>query len=163
MHQKYIKKYRLIGKNRKKRGLTLIEIALVLAAIAIIMGILYSTISTDPLDKAKILRVKSSSQTIPILLENYEFENPSLDEGASLEILSKRNPENPGYKPVKKDAVSDPWGNFYHICRDEYGTKQICSYGKDNEMGGEDENEDFILTDESSWPLWLSGTKKEDG
>ena len=150
------------GKRKSKKGLTLIEIAMVLMVIAIIIGIVYANIDTGVIGKAQILKVKSSSQTIPILLERYEFENASLEEGASLDILAKKNPENPSYRPAQKDAVKDPWGNYYFICRDDFGVKQICTYGKDNEMGGEDENADFILTDESTWPLWLTGNQNTE-
>jgi prepilin-type N-terminal cleavage/methylation domain-containing protein len=149
-----------IQKNKKRHGLTLIEIAMVLLVIAIIMGVVYANIDTGVIGKAQILSIKTSAQTIPILIEKYEFENISLNDGDSLKILTEKNPNNPGYRPSKKEAVTDPWGNFYFICRDEAGVKQVCSYGKDNAKGGEKENADFILTDESSWPQWLSTSKK---
>ena len=157
---KFAKK--LLKHNKNRAGITLIEIAMVLLVIAIIMGIVYANIDTSVVGKAQVLRIKTSSQTIPIVVEKYEFENESLEEGTSLEILTQRNPNNPGYRPAKKDAVTDPWGNYYFICRDETGIKQVCSYGKDNQIGGEDENSDFILTDESSWPTWLTGSKNTD-
>jgi hypothetical protein len=41
------------------------------------------------------------------------------------------------------------------MCSDTSGRLHICSYGKDGQVGGEGENQDFYIDDKSSWPDWL--------
>ena len=62
---------------------------------------------------------------------------------------------------MDESLVEDPWGEEYFICLDDFSQKQICSYGADKAPGGQGENQDFFLTDQSSWPTWLSGKAQQ--
>lgn len=148
---------KLASQKSDRKGLTLIELAIVLLVLGIIIGIVFANLDFSLPDKAKALSIRTASTQLAMQLERYEFSNPPLEEGDQLSVLAERNPDNPSWKPLKQEAVKDPWGNPYFICRDEYDTLQICSNGADGKPGGEDQASDFVLTDENTWPAWISG------
>lgn len=156
--RKFGKSLRLMA----RKGLTLVELAIVLLVLGIIIGIVYANLDFTVIDKAQRQAVISSSDTLKMQLEMYESETGNtLNEGDPLSILSQKDPSNPTWSPIKSNAVMDPWKKPYYICNDENGIQQICSKGKDGTEGGDGENADFVLTDESTWPAWLSGKKQE--
>lgn len=150
---------RLFGK-KNRRGLTLVELAIVILVLGVIMTIVYSSLDFGITDDARKLQVQSSSKQLQILWERYEFDNPPLEEGAELTALSENNPDVPGWRPVSRDLIMDPWKKPYFVCTDDQGRRQICSYGADGQPGGEDKSADYYLTDPSSWPTWLSGKRQ---
>lgn len=140
---------------KKRKGLTLFELALVLLVLGIIIGIVYANLDIGVVDKAKKLKIKQvQSKQIPVLIQRYEEEVGPISDGASLEILSKKD-ENSSWQPVDPEILKDPWNQFYVMCSDTQGNLHICTYGKDGQMGGEGENQDFYLDDQSTWPDWL--------
>ena len=144
----------------RNRGITLIELAIALLVIGIIMAIVYGSLDTSVLDSAKKLAVKNQARQLPLQLERYEFENPPLEDGTSLMVLAEKNPDNPGFRPLKKETIMDPWNRPYFICVNLDGFKGICSYGQDGQPGGEGVNQDFNLTEEETWPTWLQAKQK---
>jgi general secretion pathway protein G len=140
-----------------RRGLTLVELAIVILVLGIIMTIVIASLDFGIVDDAKKMQVQYASKTLEISLRRYEMDNPALEDGTRLGILAQRNPNNPTWRPVDDKLVLDPWAQEYFICQDDLGQKQICSYGADRAPGGTGENQDFFLTDKSSWPTWLSG------
>jgi general secretion pathway protein G len=144
-----------------RKGITLVELAIVLLVLGIIMGIVYANLDFGITDDAKRLAVKNSSHQLQMHWERYEFGNPPLEDGISLELLTQKNEQDPTFRPVNRDLVLDPWKRPYFICTDENSQRQICSYGADGIMGGEGQNADYMLTNEASWPEWLRGVKKE--
>lgn len=151
----------MLRKRRSRRGLTLIELAVVMLVLGILMAVLYANIDVGGItDKAKRLAIQTNSTQLEVALERYEFENQPLEEGDALTILSEENPDNPSWRPVKEDMVMDPWKHPYFICTDDEGKKQICTNGADGQPGGEGENQDFYLTKQSSWPEWVKGKKE---
>lgn len=143
-------------KKRIRRGLTLVELAIVLLVLGIIMGIVYANIDLGITDDAVKLQVKTSSKQVPVILQRYEMEYSPLPEGTELTVLSEQDANNPGWRPVDEDAVKDPWGNPYYICSGSRG-RGICSYGEDGQPGGQGRAQDFDLRDRSTWPAWISG------
>ncbi|MDW7975733.1 MAG: type II secretion system protein GspG [Leptospiraceae bacterium] len=142
-------------KFRYRKGLTLFELALVLLVLGIIIGIVYASLDLGVVDKAKVLKVRDvQAKQLPILVSQFEEEVSPLNEGDTLELLTKPHPET-SWKPVDEDTVKDPWNRFYVICSDNEGNLHICSYGKDGQIGGEKENQDFYLDDKNTWPEWL--------
>ncbi len=140
-----------------RKGLTLVELSIVILVLGILMVVLFANLDLGITDKAKKLQVTNASKQLKIWLDQYEYENERLEEGAALTILSQKNPNNPGWKPIDEQSVLDPWKNPYFICSDEAGERQICSLGADGQNGGDGVNADFFLTNSESWPAWLSG------
>ncbi len=153
----------IFGKNKNRvnprRGLTLIELAIVILVLGVIMAIVYGNLSpTDTLRGAKKLQIQSASTLLETNLTRYEIDNGALEDGARLTILSQTTDS---WRGIKNDQVMDPWKNPYFVCFDNASNRQICTYGADGTPGGKGESEDFYITDQSSWPSWLKSTKKK--
>lgn len=141
--------------NSWRKGLTLFELALVLLVLGIIIGVIYANLDIGVVDKAKALKVRDiQSKQLPMLVSLYEEEVGPLNEGDSLELLAKSYPET-NWQPVEVEMLKDPWNRFYFMCSDTEGNLHICTYGKDGQIGGENENQDFFLDDKNTWPKWL--------
>jgi len=153
-----MKKSILRQRRSRRRGLTLVELAIVILVLGIIMGIVYSAIDFGITDDAKKLAVKSAATQLPVYMEKYESENGALQEGDSLQILAENNQET-GWRAIKKDLIMDPWNRPYFLCADQNGNRQICSLGEDGREGGDNKNADYRLTDEATWPAWLGGKR----
>ena len=110
--RKIILKLKQIKKQFKK-GISLIEMAMVLLVMAVIMGIIYGALDTGVVDKAKIMGVKNKARMLPLQIQRYEMENPPLQEGDVLEILKKK---------IRRILLSNPIPkNWYWI----HGTIRI--------------------------------------
>ena len=144
-----------------RRGLTLVELAIVILVLGIIMTIVIANLDFGIIDDAKKMQVTYAAKTLEITMRRYEMDNAALEDGTRLGVLAQKNPNNPSWRPVDEKLVVDPWGQEYFICLDDLGQKQICSYGADRAPGGSGDNQDFFLTDKSSWPAWLSGKNEQ--
>lgn len=146
--------------GRRRSGLTLIELAIVILVLGILFTIVYRSINFGITDDARRLSVQASSKQLSFAWERYEFDHPQLEDNTPLTKLSQKNPDDPAWRPVDENLIMDPWKRPYFICRDENGERQICSYGADGKPGGTGKDSDFFLTDPSHWPAWLSGKKE---
>lgn len=140
-----------------RRGLTLVELAIVILVLGVIMTIVIANLDLGIIDDAKKLQVKNAAKTLEFTMRRYEMDSAALTDGTRLGVLAQKNPNNPGWRPVDESLVMDPWGEEYFICLDDLSQKQICTYGADRQPGGAGEAQDFFLTDKTSWPSWLSG------
>lgn len=145
-----------------RRGLTLVELSIVILVLGILMVVLFANLDIGVADKAQRLQVISASKQLKIWWNQYEYEYNQLEEGTAMSVLSEKSSEAPGWRPVDEQLTMDPWKRPYFICLDENGDRQICSLGADGEAGGEGNNQDFYLTEKSSWPAWLSQKKTEE-
>lgn len=132
-------------RRQRQRGVTLVELLVVLAIMALISAIV--VINVLPLrDQAAVRKTKIDINTIEAALDQYRLDMlnyPSTDEG--LEALRRapadaRRPEN--YRPggyVKGAALLDPWGNpyQYEIPGQHGGAFDLYSLGADGQPGGE--------------------------
>ncbi|MCB1317444.1 MAG: type II secretion system protein GspG [Leptospiraceae bacterium] len=134
-----------------RRGLTLIELAIVILVIGIIMAIVVANLDFGVIDKAQILKVKNSANQVRVNLRIYEMDHSPLQEGQPITAMG-----------INKDAATDPWGEVYVICTDPGGRRQVCSFGADRQPGGEGQDADIYLTDEAQWPAWLKGEVEEE-
>ncbi|MBP7843526.1 MAG: type II secretion system major pseudopilin GspG [Proteobacteria bacterium] len=130
-----------------KKGLTLIEMMLVLALLAIVMSIVgrraISTFFRGQKDAAKIMIQQVQGQ-----LDRYRFDcnrYPSTDQGIkALATAPATPPACPSYDPSgyldgKKTPPKDPWKNeFFYSCED--GMNYVLkSFGPDGVEGGGDD------------------------
>jgi general secretion pathway protein G len=130
-----------------KKGLTLIEMMLVLALLAIVMSIVgrraISTFFRGQKDAAKIMIQQVQGQ-----LDRYRFDcnrYPSTDQGIkALATAPTTPPACPSYDPSgyldgKKTPPKDPWKNdFFYSCED--GMNYVLkSFGPDGVEGGGDD------------------------
>ncbi|MEQ9362936.1 MAG: type II secretion system protein GspG [Leptospirales bacterium] len=145
------------GAGALRRGLTLVELAIVILVLGVIMTIVIANLDLGIIDDAKKLQVKNAAKTLEFTMRRYEMDSAALTDGTRLGVLAQKNPNNPGWRPVDESLVMDPWGEEYFICLDDLSQKQICTYGADRQPGGAGDAQDFFLTDKTSWPAWLSG------
>lgn len=148
---------------KKRRGMTLIELSIVIVVLGIIIGLVtygLRTAGAGAQDSANKLKVNQQATTIRLELNKYQDEYGSMQDGETLIKLTKRDSEHPNWTPLSEKDVLDPWNEPYFLCRDDAGEQQICSRGADKKEGGQGKDADFMLTREDSYPQWLSGKKK---
>lgn len=131
-------------KNRK--GMTLIEIMIVLAIIGGISAILLPRI-TGQRDKAKVGEAKIQMGQIVSALSMYYNDcgkNPSSLEGL---VKPDANCSNWGPEPYRTEkGIRDPWGNpfEYESSGSDYSLRSL---GRDGKEGGDGYNKDITLED----------------
>lgn len=140
-------------RRRRRKGLTLVEMIVVLAIIALVAVMIVPNVIGRP-DQARVTVAKTDLKTIAAALRMYRLDNgdyPSTDQG--LQALVERPTTEPvpgnwnseGYLP---EAPRDPWGRDYvYRSPGRAGGFDLLSYGKDGEAGGEGLDAD--LTDRS--------------
>lgn len=136
-----------------QRGITLIEILVVLAIIALLASVVTTRV-TGYLGEAKIKTAKNQIKVFEQALELYKSDAdyyPTTEQGLQ-SLIEKPTaghvPEN--YPPngylEKKKIPLDPWGQLYVYVGD--GEKfSIISYGADKKEGGTDKGADISSDD----------------
>ncbi|TGN18544.1 type II secretion system protein GspG [Leptospira idonii] len=151
-----------IGKNRKRReGLTLVELTVVILIIGSLMGILYAGLKnfgSGGNDSQAKLKVQNDSKILEIKLREYfdKFSKyPSEEQG--LKALVERPDDDEvaaDYEPLVRDksVLKDPWGTLYQLRYDDNNNYQIITLGADKKDGGEGRNKDFNILDSEDYP-----------
>ena len=134
-----------------QRGMTLIEILVVLVLIGIVMGILGGNFIGRG-EKAKADAARIEIGQIGQSLDLYKLETgryPSSSEGLQALIASPAGATNwngPYWK--KSTTPKDPWGNEYrYAAPGQKGAYDILSLGADGKEGGEGTNKDITSAD----------------
>ncbi len=130
-------------------GLTLIEMIVVLAIIALIAGLIVPNVIGRP-DEARVTVVNSDLRTISAALKMYRLDNgryPTTEQG--LAALANRPTTSPipttwpeeGYLA---EVPRDPWDNPYvYRSPGRSGGFDLMSLGKDGKPGGEELDADI--------------------
>lgn len=131
------------NERRRERGMTLIEIMVVI----VILGLIASAVAVNvvgQMSKARIDTAKNDVRKIADGVDTFKVMKgryPSTEEG--LGILIKESI----LKPNKEGKLLDPWGHDYvylypgQAHPDAYDVK---SYGADGQPGGDGENADLV-------------------
>lgn len=138
--------------STNERGMTLIEIMIVIAIIAGLMAVLGTT-ANDSLQKSRYQQAKIQMKEISTKLENYNLDcnsYPTTDQGLAAlttnpgaDVCASWGP-NP-YMKSAKDA-KDPWSRMY-IYESDGATFVLRSLGRDGKEGGEGYNKDLSSED----------------
>lgn len=141
----------LVGRARAaarlaRRGLTLVEIMVVIAILGLLMSVIAFNVVASA-DDADVEACRLQIDTIEQKLgQHYASTNPkawpTTSEG--LDKIAKLLPN--GEVPV------DPWGNpyVYKCCDDNNPPYEIISLGKDGAEGGEDADADISSRDSAA-------------
>ena len=139
---------RSLRRRKLRRGVTLIEMLVVLAIIALFAALVAPNMFRRA-DQAKVTAAKAQMNSFMTALGAYKLDTsqyPSTDQG--LEALRVK-PEgldqwNGPYLP--KDIPPDPWGRPYlYKYPGEHGEEpEIISYGADGQPGGDGINADIL-------------------
>ncbi|HEX5863031.1 MAG TPA: type II secretion system major pseudopilin GspG [Casimicrobiaceae bacterium] len=137
---------------RSARGMTLIEILVVLVLIGIVMGIVGGNFIGQG-EKAKAKAAKIEIGQIGQTLDLFKLEvgrYPASQEGLQALVAAPLGVPNWNGPYWKKEALpKDPWGNEYkYIFPGQHGAYDIVSYGADGQEGGDGVNKDITSWDQ---------------
>ncbi len=132
--------------QRSRSGFTLIEIMLVLAIIAVLIGVAISQL-TGSLDVAKNQRVDGDIQTITTQLKTYEMTNmfmPTTEQGLdALVNKPSRDPVPEHWTQLFKEIPLDPWGHPYqYLNPGKHNPNEFDLFSFGSSRHPEDLNED---------------------
>ncbi len=130
-------------KRRAARGMTLIEVMVVLVILGLIAGAVAVNVM-GRLSEAHVRQAKIDVSNIAEQVDAFKAMRgryPTTDEGLNVLIQEKF------LKPNKEGKIVDPWGREYvylypgQIHPDAFDVK---SYGNDGQPGGDGENADVV-------------------
>ena len=129
------------------RGMTLIEILVVLTLIGIVMGIVGGNYLGQG-EKAKQKAAKIEIEQIGQTLDMFKLEvgrYPTTQEGLQALITAPTGVPNWNGPYWKKSTLpKDPWTNEYkYASPGQHGAYDVWSYGADGKEGGEGTNKDI--------------------
>lgn len=123
------------------KGMSLIEILIVISLIAIVMSIL-ATQLTKQQDEAMIDATKLSMGKIQQSLQLFRLHNnylyPTTDQGLSALVTDPGNTKKWRGPYIEEEKLKDPWGNEFQYESDGR-TFKIISSGPDKDFGTEDD------------------------
>ena len=135
-----------------ERGLTLVEMIVVLAIIALIAALIVPTVIGRP-DQARASITQTDEHTIAGALKMYRLDNgdyPSTAQG--LQALVSKPAGEPAaanwQHPYLDTMPQDQWGRayMYRSPGDKGAGFDLLSYGKDGKPGGEGVAADIVLS-----------------
>jgi general secretion pathway protein G len=125
----------LVAGLKNSSGVTLIEILIVVAILAIMGGLVVPRLMDLP-KKAKVTAARTDIRTFSTVLDLYasEGELPTNEEGLQKLV-------DDGKVKKGKNVLNDPWGRPYEYRSpgetDESNPYEVWSYGADGKPGGE--------------------------
>ena len=141
---------------KDNRGLTLIEIMVVIVILALLAALVAPKLIGRS-DDAKIADAKVQIRNIETGLKLYKLDSgvyPTTEQGLQALIEKPTTGQIPnnwrtgGYLE-SKSIPKDPWKNdYFYLSPGEHGDYDLCSYGADGVKGGEGNNADIC-----SWDL----------
>ena len=127
-----------------ERGLTLVEMIVVLAIIALIAALIVPNVIGRP-DQARVTVAQTDLRSISAALKMYRLDNgdyPTAEQGLKA-LAVQPSPPPPAWRPYVQEEPKDPWGRDYHYSVDASGVS-ITSLGKDGKPGGEGVDADIV-------------------
>jgi len=136
------------------RGITLIEMMVVIVILGILATIIFTRVSDRP-EQARRTKAAVEIRQIQTALELFKLDNgfyPSTDQGLE-SLVSAPTSGRAAYNYPDRGYLDkiplDPWRNAYvYICPGAHGEYDLESYGFDGQDGGEDKGKDI-----ESWSL----------
>lgn len=131
-----------------EEGLTLVEMIVVLAIIALVAALIVPNVIGRP-DQARVTTANADIATIATQLTTYRLDNgayPTTTQGLKALVERTNTPPVPaifpdgGYIPT---MPKDPWGNDYRYTSDGR-SYSITSLGRDGKEGGEGVDADIV-------------------
>lgn len=131
------------GAIRLQRGLTLIEISLVILIIAILMGILIPRV-VGAGDKAKVNMAKIVISQVKQRIEEFRISFNALPKNID-ELVSCAGQQSGCIPVANEKEIVDPWGEKLRLnVKDGGRAYTLKSLGADRAEGGEGVNADIV-------------------
>jgi general secretion pathway protein G len=136
-----------LGRARRARGFTLIELMVVLAIIGVLAALIVPNV-LDRADDSRVTAAKTDVNNLMQALKLYKLDNvqfPSGEQGLSA-LVSKptTGPTPANWRPYLDKLPNDPWGHPYQYLNPGlHGPVDVLSLGADGQPGGEGHNADI--------------------
>jgi general secretion pathway protein G len=142
-------------KNKKKfkalrgqDGITLIELIVVMAILALIGSLVVPNVFKQ-LSPAKRKTAYTQIELLGTALDSFRLDigrYPTTSEGLEALLSAPSGADNWNGPYLKKSEIpNDPWGEPYpYQAPGSHGDYDLYSYGADKSEGGEDENKDVV-------------------
>lgn len=135
-------------RNRRRRGITLIEMLVVLTIIALFAALVAPRLLSKS-DTARVTAARAQIQSFMTALGAYKLDTgtyPTTEMG--LEALRHRPQNVPQWQGpyLPQDIPADPWGRpyIYRYPGEQGDEPEIISLGADGQPGGEGINADIV-------------------
>jgi general secretion pathway protein G len=129
---------RRVIRSRRRRGMTLIEVMIVMVIVALMMGVVGVALIPQ-LEKGKRNAARQQLGNFNQALKTYYVSKSKYpDTGTGLRALVDAK--------VMDSVPQDPWGNDY-VYLNEGGKPVVMTYSKDGAPGGADDDADIKSTD----------------
>jgi general secretion pathway protein G len=139
----------LCAEIKSEAGITLIEMTITIAIIAILGIVVVPRLLEIP-QKARVTAAKQQIQLFELTLTQYEADNgsyPTTEQGLDALVKKPAGAELNKYneRGYIQKIPKDPWGKDYvYRCPGTQGNDyEIMSYGADGQEGGEGKNADI--------------------
>lgn len=134
--------------TKGEEGLTLVEMIVVLAIIALVAALIVPNVIGRP-DQARVTTANADMATIATQLTTYRLDNgsyPSTEQGLKALVERTNVPPIPASFPeggYLSNMPQDPWGNAY-VYESTGNGYSITSLGRDGKPGGEGVDADIV-------------------
>ena len=134
-----MQKHSIAAARRRERGMTLIEIMVVITILGLIAAAVAVNVVNN-LSEARIKQAKTDLHTIESCLDLYKVDKgryPSTEEGLQAIVAAGKC----------KAGLKDPWGHDYvymYPGQTHPEAFDIKSYGADGQPGGDGDNADIV-------------------
>lgn len=138
----------LVEKRRARRGVTLIEMLVVVTIISVFLLVVGPRLLGQA-DKAKVVSARQQIGAFGQALASYKLEVgtfPTTEMGFRALREKPAAVNNWGGPYLEKEVPKDPWGNdfLYKFPGDHGDSPDIVSLGADGQPGGEGVNADIV-------------------
>ena len=133
--------------SRRDRGVTLIEILVVMVIIAMFATLVGARLFRS-VDKARQATAKSQIQEFEGTLDMFRLDvgrYPTTQEGLAALRVKPSGIENWDGPYLRRDVPLDPWGHPYvYRCPGQHGDFDLLALGSDGQEGGEGDASDIV-------------------
>lgn len=138
----------MMQKIKNERGMTLIEILIVLAIVGSIMGVIGSQVM-DRFQKSKVRETKIILNQVSQSLQMYYADCNKMPSALTGLLQATDDCANWGPEPyIKKDQIKDAWGHPLVYEATDGTNFTLKSLGKDGREGGAKYDKDISLDEE---------------
>ena len=132
--------------ERRNRGISLIELLVVMAIIAMFLTLVGSRVFRN-VEKSKQVVAKNQIHEFETVLDMFRLDvgrYPTTQEGLQALQVRPSGVENWDGPYMKKDVPLDPWNHAYvYRCPGQSGDFDLIALGADGQEGGEGDNRDI--------------------
>ncbi len=133
--------------RKRERGITLIELVVVMTIIALFATLVGGRLFRN-VDKARVTQAKTQIAELESMLDLYRLDTgryPTTEEGLQALRLKPPNVEAWDGPYLKKDVPMDPWNHAYvYRFPGQHGDYDLLAYGSDGQEGGEGNDADIV-------------------